>query len=153
MLKKLLTISIIGAALAFTGCETVPNASSTIETANLIQLQNKTWIATHIGNSEIKTAPSAHNIPSLQFDAATKRVSGADGCNRIMGSYEAGRDSLVLSQMAGTKMACLDNNNVSQKFNQALDQVANYQVFGKTLKLLDRHGNVLIQFKSTVQPR
>jgi len=50
-------------------------------------------------------------------------------------------------------MACLDNNNVSQKFNQALDQVANYQVFGKTLKLLDRHGNVLIQFKSSVQPR
>ena len=153
MLKNLLTISIIGAALAFTGCETVPNASTTIETANLIQLQNKTWVATHIGNSEIKTAPSAHNIPSLQFDAATKRVTGTDGCNRIMGSYEAGRDTLILSQMAGTKMACLDNNNVSQKFNQALDQVANYQVFGKTLKLLDRHGNVLIQFKSSVQPR
>ena len=70
-----------------------------------------------------------------------------------MGSYEAGRDTLILSQMAGTKMACLDNNNVSQKFNQALDQVANYQVFGKTLKLLDRHGNLLIQFSSPVQPR
>lgn len=153
MLKKLLAISIIAATLAVTGCETVPNASATIETANLIQLQNKTWIATHLGNTEIKTAPAAHNIPSLQFDAATKRVTGADGCNRIMGSYEAGRDTLVLSQMAGTKMACLDNNNVSQKFNQALDQVANYQVFGKTLKLLDRHGNVLIQFKSSVQPR
>lgn len=153
MLKKLLAISIIAATLAVTGCETVPNASATIETANLIQLQNKTWIATHLGNTEIKAAPTAHNIPSLQFDAATKRVTGADGCNRIMGSYEAGRDTLVLSQMAGTKMACLDNNNVSQKFNQALDQVANYQVFGKTLKLLDRHGNVLIQFKSSVQPR
>ncbi|MEG0195992.1 META domain-containing protein [Acinetobacter sp.] len=153
MLKKLLAISIIAATLAVTGCETVPNASATIETANLIQLQNKTWIATHLGNTEIKTAPTAHNIPSLQFDAATKRVTGTDGCNRIMGSYEAGRDTLVLSQMAGTKMACLDNNNVSQKFNQALDQVANYQVFGKTLKLLDRHGNVLIQFKSSVQPR
>ncbi len=153
MLKKLLAISIITATLAVTGCETVPNASATIETANLIQLQNKTWITTHLGNTEIKTAPTAHNIPSLQFDAATKRVTGADGCNRIMGSYEAGRDTLVLNQMAGTKMACLDNNNVSQKFNQALDQVANYQVFGKTLKLLDRHGNVLIQFKSSVQPR
>ena len=153
MLKKLLAISIISAALAVTGCETVPNASATIETANLIQLQNKTWIATHLGNTGIKTAPTAHTIPSLQFDAATKRVTGADGCNRIMGSYEAGRDTLVLNQMAGTKMACLDNNNVSQKFNQALDQVANYQVFGKTLKLLDRHGNVLIQFKSSVQPR
>ncbi|OTG68625.1 META domain-containing protein [Acinetobacter sp. ANC 4470] len=153
MLKKLFAISIIGVTIAFTGCETVPNASSTIETANLIQLQNKTWIATHIGNTEIKTAPTAHNIPSLQFDATTKRVSGADGCNRIMGSYEAGRDTLVLNQMAGTKMACLDNSNVSQRFNQALTQVANYQVFGKTLKLLDRHGNVLVQLKSSIQPR
>ena len=153
MLKKLLTISIIGAAIAFTGCETMPNASSTIETANLVQLQNRTWIATHIGNTEIKTAPTAHNIPSLQFDAATKRVSGADGCNRIMGSYAAGRDTLVLGQMAGTKMACLNGNNVSQQFNEALTKVANYQVFGKTLKLLDRHGNLLIQLTSPVQPR
>ncbi|NNG80994.1 META domain-containing protein [Acinetobacter sp. ANC 5378] len=153
MLKKLCAVSMIAAALAFTGCETIPNASSTIETANLVQLQNRTWIATHIGNTEIKTSPTAHNIPSLQFDAATKHVSGADGCNRIMGSYAAGRDTLILSQMAGTKMACLDGNNVSQQFNAALTKVANYQVFGKTLKLLDRHGNLLIQLTSPVQPR
>ena len=153
MLKKLFAVSMIGAAVAFSGCETTPSASATIETANLVQLQNRTWIATQIGNTEIKTAPTAHNIPSLQFDAATKRVSGADGCNRIMGSYEAGRDTLVLGQMAGTKMACLDGNNVSQQFNEALTKVANYQVFGKTLKLLDRHGNLLIQFSSPVQPR
>ena len=153
MLKKLFAVGMIGAAIAFSGCETTPSASTTIETANLVQLQNRTWIATQIGNTEIKTAPTAHNIPSLQFDAATKHVSGADGCNRIMGSYEAGRDTLVLGQMAGTKMACLDGNNVSQQFNEALTKVANYQVFGKTLKLLDRHGNLLIQFSSPVQPR
>ena len=153
MLKKLFAVSMIGAAITFSGCETTPSASASIETANLVQLQNRTWIATQIGNTEIKTAPTAHNIPSLQFDAATKRVSGADGCNRIMGNYEAGRDTLVLGQMAGTKMACLDGNNVSQQFNEALTKVANYQVFGKTLKLLDRHGNLLIQFSSPVQPR
>jgi heat shock protein HslJ len=153
MLKKLFAVGILGAAIAFSGCETTPSASATIETANLVQLQNRSWIATHIGNTEIKTAPTAHNIPSLQFDAATKRVSGADGCNRIMGSYEAGRDTLLLSQMAGTKMACLDQNNVAPQFNEALAKVANYQVFGKTLKLLDRHGNVVLQFTSPVQPR
>ncbi len=153
MLKKLFAVGMIGAAVAFSGCETTPSTSATMETANLVQLQNRTWIATQIGNTEIKTAPTAHNIPSLQFDAATKRVSGADGCNRIMGSYEAGRDTLLLSQMAGTKMACLDGNNVSQQFNETLTKVANYQVFGKTLKLLDRHGNLLIQFSSPVQPR
>ena len=153
MLKKIFAIGILGTAIALTGCETTPSASATIETANLVQLQNRSWIATHIGNTAIKTAPTAHNIPSLQFDAITKRVSGADGCNRIMGSYASGRDTLVLSQMAGTKMACLDNNNPSEQFNAALAKVAHYQVFGKTLKLLDRYGNMLLQFTSPVQPR
>lgn len=153
MLKKMFAVGILGATIAFSGCQTTPNAAYNIEAANLVQLQNRTWIATYIGNTEIKTAPTAHNIPSLQFDAATKRVSGADGCNRIMGIYEAGRDTLTLSQMAGTKMACLERNNVSQQFNEALTKVANYQVFGKTLKLLDRHGNMVLQFTSPVQPR
>jgi copper homeostasis protein (lipoprotein) len=31
--------------------------------------------------------------------------------------------------------------------------VTHYQVFGKTLKLLDRYGNLLIQLESAVQPR
>ena len=153
MLKKFFAVGILGAAIALTACQSTPNAASNIEAANLVQLQNRTWIATYIGNTEIKTAATARNIPSLQFDAASKRISGADGCNRIMGSYEAGRDTLILSQMAGTKMACLDNNNLSEQFNAALAKVANYQVFGKTLKLLDRHGNVVLQFTSSVQPR
>lgn len=153
MLKKFFAVGILGAAIALTACQTTPNAASNIEAANLVQLQNRTWIATYIGNTEIKTVATARNIPSLQFDAASKRISGADGCNRIMGSYEAGRDTLILSQMAGTKMACLDNNNLSEQFNAALAKVANYQVFGKTLKLLDRHGNVVLQFTSPVQPR
>lgn len=153
MLKKFFAVGILGAAIALTACQTTPNAASNIEAANLVQLQNRTWIATYIGNTEIKTVATARNIPSLQFDAASKRISGVDGCNRIMGSYEAGRDTLVLSQMAGTKMACLDNNNLSEQFNAALVKVANYQVFGKTLKLLDRHGNVVLQFTSPVQPR
>ncbi|OTG64432.1 META domain-containing protein [Acinetobacter sp. ANC 3903] len=153
MLKKFFAVGILGTAIALTACQSTPNATSNIEAANLVQLQNRSWIATYIGNTEIKTAATARNIPSLQFDAASKRISGADGCNRIMGSYEAGRDTLLLSQMAGTKMACLDNNNLSEQFNAALVKVANYQVFGKTLKLLDRHGNVVLQFTSPVQPR
>ena len=153
MLKKFLAIGIMGAAIAVTGCQTTQNPAANIEAANLVQLQNRSWIATYIGNTEIKTTPTARNIPSLQFDEASKRISGSDGCNRIMGSYEAGRDTLILSQMASTRMACLDNNTLSEQFNAALAKVSNYQVFGKTLKLLDRHGNVLIQFTSPIQPR
>jgi copper homeostasis protein (lipoprotein) len=153
MLKKLTAIAILGSALTLMGCETLPNTSATQTANSLQQLQNRTWIATQIGNTEIKTAPTARNIPSLQFDAVTQRVSGSDGCNRIMGSYTAGKDTLTLSQMAGTKMACMNNDQLDQKFNTALAKVTHYQVYAKTLKLLDRHGNLMIQLESAVQPR
>ena len=151
MLKKSLSVALLGSALLFTGCQSM-SASSTTEVNNLAQLQNRTWIVTQIGAQMIKTAPTARNIPSLQFDEASKRVSGADGCNRIMGTYQATADTLVLSQMASTQMACIDSS-IPNQFNSALANVTNYQVYGKTLKLLDRHGNLLIQLGSAKQPR
>lgn len=151
MLKQWIAAGFVASTLMLTGCQTMKDdLSSTITTANLAQLESQTWVATQIGNTPIvKTG----NPPSLQFDSATKRVSGSDGCNRIMGSYVAKADKLNLSQMAGTRMACLNNNNIDQAFNNALSQVTHYQVFNRTLKLLDRHGNLLIQFDSVIQPR
>ena len=151
MLKPLLLMVALGLAVIFTGCESMPSSSHVTE--NLQQLQNRTWIATQIATTTIQTTPSANHIPSIQFDEATKRVSGSDGCNRIMGSYTAGTDTLQLSQLATTRMACMNNNNIDRHYNAALAKVTHYQVFGKTLKLLDRHGNLLIQFESAVQPR
>ena len=134
MLKKLTAIAILGSVLTVMGCETVPNTATT-QTANHLQLlQNRTWIATQIGNTEIKTAPTAHNVPSLQFDASTQRVSGSDSCNRIMGSYTAAKDTLTLSQMATTRMACMNNDQLDQKFN---DGVISPQEYSEGLKALE----------------
>lgn len=151
MLKKTLSVALLGSALLFAGCQSTPS-SSAAEVNNLQMLQNHTWIATQIGAQSIKTNPSAHNIPALQFDEATKRVSGADGCNRLMGTYQATGNTLVLSQMASTKMACIDNTLPNQ-FNTALANVTNYQVYNNTLKLLDRNGNLLVEFTRAKQPR
>ncbi|ANF81002.1 META domain-containing protein [Acinetobacter sp. NCu2D-2] len=156
MLKKLIATSLLGSSLILTACQSTPveGPSQTIEAANLLQLQHGTWIATHIGMFEIKSDPSVRNIPSLQFDGTTQRLSGSDGCNRLMGSYTAGRDTLSLSQLATTRMACLNNTSgVEQKFQDALAKVTHYQVFNKTLKLFDRNGNPVLQFTSAVQPR
>lgn len=151
MLKKTLSVALLGSALLFAGCQSTPS-SSAAEVNNLQTLQNRTWVATQIGSQMLKTNPSAHNIPALQFDEATKRVSGADGCNRLMGTYQATGNTLVLSQMTSTKMACIDNTLPNQ-FNTALANVTNYQVYNNTLKLLDRNGNLLIEFASAKQPR
>lgn len=151
MSKKIVLAAALASAALFSGCE---SAQTTQKTANNLQLlQNKTWIATQIGNTEIKTPPSSHSVPSIRFDGATQHVSGSDGCNRLAGAYAAGTDSLQLSQLVSTRMACLDTINTDVKFNEALSKVSRYQTFGKTLKLLDNHGNLLIQFESAVQPR
>ena len=152
MLKPLCLALAMSSVALLAGCETMPKTTAE-STENLQLLQNRTWIATQIGNTVIQTSPQARNIPSIQFDEATKRVSGADGCNRIMGSYTVGRDTLTLSQLATTRMACINNSAVPQQFQEALAKVTHYQVFGKTLKLLDRHGNLLLQFGSAIQPR
>lgn len=155
MLKKLCAVGLLGVSLAMTACSNNPIAttpSETITQSNLLQLQHGTWILTHIGTMQVTTKPTTTNIPSLQF-SQDGRVSGADGCNRLMGSYNAARETLNLSQLATTRMACMDKTYVPEKYMQALNQVTHYLVYNKTLKLLDKNGNPLLQFKSAIQPR
>lgn len=151
MLKKLLATSLIAVTLTTVGCATTQNTTKQQENLNL--LQNKTWILTHIGATEFKIDPSAHNVPSIQFDAATQRVSGADGCNRLMGAYSINKDKISLSQLAGTQMMCVNTMELADKYNTALAKVVAYQVYEKTLRLLDEHGNPVLQFESAIQPR
>ena len=144
MLKKIALATAITTTLLMTGCVT---SQSTIQQKNIELLQNKNWSLTHIGATEYKVDPTAHNSPSLQFDA-TQRLSGADGCNRIMGSYVVKKHEINLGQLASTKMMCQNTAELSNKFNEALNKVAGYQVYDQTLKLLDRNGNPVLQFKS-----
>ena len=155
MLKKYFGITLLGAMIALSGCETMPTqtSASQISAINQANLVQRTWTATQLGNSMLKTEANRQNLPYLNFDAATQTVTGSDSCNRITASYAAGRDTLQLGQLATTRMACLNNNNLDQKFHEALNKVTHYQVYGKTLKLLDRHGNLLIQFETPTAVR
>ncbi|WP_179998676.1 META domain-containing protein [Acinetobacter sp. YH12239] len=151
MLKQLLAVSVIGSALLFTACTTTPSAEKQQQALN--QLQNKTWILTHIGATEFKTDPTAHNVPSIQFDAASSRLSGADGCNRFMGAYSIKSDKISLSEVATTQMMCVNTQELANRYNAALAKVAAFQVYDKTLRLLDENGNPVLQYESAIQPR
>ena len=155
MLKKYFGITLLGAMIALSGCETMPTqtSASQISAINQANLVQRTWTATQLGNSMLKTEANRQNLPYLNFDAATQTVTGSDSCNRLSGSYVAGRDTLQLGQLATTRMACLNNNNLDQKFHEALNKVTHYQVYGNYLKLLDRHGNLLIQFETPTAAR
>ncbi len=101
MLKKYFGITLLGAMIALSGCETMPTqtSASQISAINQANLVQRTWTATQLGNSMLKTEANRQNLPYLNFDAATQTVTGSDSCNRISGSYVAGRDTLQLGQL------------------------------------------------------
>lgn len=144
MLKKLFISACIVSTLTLAACSTT---TSTVHTAqNVAALQQKNWVLSHIGNVQYKIDPTAHNAPSLNF--SNKDLSGADGCNRIIGGYTVQGNKLRFTQMATTQMACLNTPDISGRFNSALNIVVYFEVSDSTLKLLDTDKQVLLQFKS-----
>ncbi len=82
----------------------------------------------------------------LMFGADPRRVIGADGCNGMVGEYEADDVRLKLEKLAGTKMTCPDAGGRDQQFRQALARTSGYRVLGPELQLRDKDGGLLARF-------
>lgn len=80
---------------------------------------------------------------TLTFDAASKRVTGSGGCNRISGGYERGADSLRFSAMVATRMACAHGMEREAAFLNALGATRTFSIHGDTLSL-DNEARVTI---------
>ena len=113
------------------------------------------WVVTKLNGQPLVSASDARNIPSLQLDKASKRFSGADGCNRIMGTYYISKNQLSFGPIASTMMACLDSNNneLSRNYTDALKKVTSFKLGEKALILMDSYGNPIIELTSTIEPR
>ena len=114
------------------------------------ELLNTYWKLILINDTEVTVAENQRE-PHIIFNAES-RVSGSDGCNRIMGSYLLDGDKLTLDEMAGTKMACAEGAEQTQAFNDALMKVAAYTVHSDQLELRDATGLVVARFKAVALP-
>ena len=150
MVKKFLAASTLAATLAFTGCASL-ESSLNANSSTAIALQNTPWFATEVNGTKIQL--DNPNRPTLSFDTDSKRFGGADGCNKIQGSYETKGQQLSLGQIAGTLMACHGvQDTVSRQFNEALAKTDRYEIKGHELKFLDKSGQTLVKFVTVIQP-
>lgn len=158
-MKQLFQGSSLCAALIITGCTSTPtpqtpplasNPQPTVANTSSIpsispSLFNQHWIATEINGFQVD--PKATNKPSLQLDQATKRFSGSDGCNRMMGSYQLSSDQLNFGAVATTKMFCASaDQNLTLQYKQSLEKAAHYRVSQEHLILLDSAGSTVLVF-------
>lgn len=114
------------------------------------KLLNTYWKLILINDTEV-TVMENQAEPHIIFNAEN-RVSGSDGCNRMMGSYLLDGNNLSLDKMAGTKMACAEGAAQTQAFNDVLTKVATYSVHSDQLELRDGTALVLARFKAVAQP-
>lgn len=58
-----------------------------------------------------KVAPAKGKQPVIEFQPSSGRVTGTSTCNRFSGTFRADNQTVKLSPLAATKMACLDESS------------------------------------------
>jgi heat shock protein HslJ len=108
-------------------------------------LEGTHWRATAIGERPVVTG--ANREVYLLFESGG-RVSGSDGCNRIVGSYQVTGDAITLRQLAGTQMACPDSEDTERAFRAALADARRYRIGDDRLELYDAAGAMRARFQA-----
>ena len=112
-------------------------------------LENTHWKLTELNG---KSIAAMRQEPHFILHPDTRRVSGAGGCNRFIGSYQLNGDQLTFGQTAGTMMACRDEMETEREFFAALRQVRKARVSGLELELLDEADRPVARFEA-VDPK
>ena len=110
---------------------------------------NDIWVIESIEGETVdnNSANNRQKTAQIEFHIADMKVMGNDGCNNFFGSIKnIDAEKLVLSPLAGTKMACI-GTDIPDKFNVALSKVSKYKIENLHLILFDDSGNELLNFK------
>jgi heat shock protein HslJ len=119
-------------------------------TAHNVALVNTYWKLVEIKGAAV-TVTDNQREPHIVLNAE-RRVAGSDGCNRMMGGYQVSGNNLQLTQMAGTRMACMQGAEQAQLIGATLPQVARYKIAGDEMELRDTKGAVIARFKAVALP-
>jgi heat shock protein HslJ len=92
-------------------------------------------------------APIGDRAITLRFGETS--IEGSGGCNTYGGSYTTSEDSLHLTDVYWTEMACMEPEGImeqEQTYFQALNATARYQTDADRLELYDEAGAQILMF-------
>jgi peptidyl-Lys metalloendopeptidase len=106
-------------------------------------LQGTEWVLISLNGQ----APIEGREVTLRFGDTS--IEGSGGCNTYGGTYAASADSLSLSDLYWTEMACMEPEGImaqEQAYLQALNAAAGYRVEHDRLELYDEAGTQILAF-------
>ncbi|MBQ0117499.1 MAG: META domain-containing protein [Flavobacterium sp.] len=136
MKSKLLILASI--VIVNVGCSSTKNDSN--KTMNDTNSLTGTWVLDQLdatlSNGKSISELFPNKTPNLTLDETSKKVSGTDGCNQIMGTYESKSKGQISigNRLASTQMACAVDN--SRIFTNALSSSSKYVISNNQLMLM-----------------
>jgi len=105
------------------------------------------WRLAALGDEPVRAAEAAR-AAHLVLAAEGGRLSGSDGCNRMVGGYALDGARLSFSGIGTTRMACAEGMDVAAAFARALAATAGHRLAGDRLELLDASGGVVARLEA-----
>jgi copper homeostasis protein (lipoprotein) len=109
-------------------------------------LEGSRWVLVRIGDKPILPEEGSPE-PYIVLQATSKQIAGHAGCNRLSGGYQIKGDTLQLTQLTTTRMACPELET-EYAFLNSLEGVARWRLMDNQLVLLDKNNTAVLQFES-----
>ncbi|MCX4190186.1 META domain-containing protein [Methylophaga sp. OBS3] len=106
------------------------------------------WKLTRLHNQPVIITDGQREPSLIMASGDDPKVTGYDGCNRLMGSFYLKANTLKFRKMASTMMACENSMETAQRFHEALEVVHMWHIKGQNLELSDKDGNTLARFQA-----
>jgi heat shock protein HslJ len=145
--ERVLVVERFGGARPAESCGSESATPAAEDTRAEAPLENTHWTLTRVGDTAVD-AGAAEREPHIVLHSTTHRVSGAAGCNQLLGSYSLDDTDLTFGTLATSRMACPSTMQVERRFLAALRATRSARVRGPTLELLDANGRFLARLEA-----
>jgi heat shock protein HslJ/uncharacterized membrane protein len=102
-----------------------------------------TWQFSEINEIPLPADAYSKGLPTITLSAENNRLSGHDGCNRLMGGFSIQKNTLSFKQLASTMMACPDKEGAVNINPIIANQTFDYLIENDNL-LLIKKGKTII---------
>ena len=113
-------------------------------------LAGTSWLLVSYGPEDAPITLLPNTEITVEFKEGN--IQGSAGCNNFFGIYEIKQESITISEVAQTEMACLDEKVMEQEiaFTEALIKAKSFTVDGETLTISSE--NEVLRFTAMTAP-
>ncbi|MEZ4515633.1 MAG: META domain-containing protein [Chloroflexota bacterium] len=140
-----------GSSLSYRLVEIV--SQTAVESAGMAEapeLEGTRWVLVEYLNSQGETVQAIADVEATaEFSEGT--ISGRGSCNSYSGSYTVDGNTLTISPLASTMMACIPDEAMQQEadFLANLQSAATYSIEGDHLMIANADGDTILTFVAT----